>query len=151
MDEIAETWTTRELPILRAALSRFDTCQQESVALESVRIETGLPAGQIWAGVQALKNADPPFLEFRSNTGWNVEGGHVSGLITGITERTRRKLGSWPSPESMLESLIQALNAAADSAPEEKRSRLRAAAEALSGMAREIAIRAISARIGQSI
>jgi hypothetical protein len=51
----------------------------------------------------------------------------------------------------MLESLIRALNAEAEDAPEEKRSRLHAAAEALGGMAREIAIRAISTQIGQTL
>jgi hypothetical protein len=146
MEEIAETWTNRELPILRVALRRFDG-GEESVDLGDVQTETGLSADQIWAGIHALRDAYPPYLDF-DLAGWTDQ---ANGDITSVSERTRRELGSWPTPENVLESLIQALNAEAESAPEEERSRLRAVVDALGGTAREIAIRVISARIGQTL
>ena len=67
-----------------------------------------------------------------------------------VLERTRRDLGSWPTPENMLDGLIEALNSEADRASDDQKSRLHAAADALGGVAREIAIRVISGRISQS-
>jgi hypothetical protein len=105
----------------------------------------------MWSGTKALKDADPPYLELKANSGWNRTDDFVSGLITSVSERARRELGTWPSPENLLEGLIQALNSKAESAPEEQKGRLQSAAEVLGGAFRDIAVSVIAARIGQSI
>lgn len=148
MGEVAETWTNRDLPILRATLRRFDA-GEAMVDLEDVRVETGLTGDQMWAGIHALRDSYPPYLDFSLVGGWGD--GLAHGDITSITERARRELGTWPTPENVLESLIQALNAEAETAPEEEKSRLRAVVDALNGMAQEIAIRVLSDRIGRAL
>jgi len=66
-----------------------------------------------------------------------------------VRGRARRELGTWPSADALLEQLVAALTAAADAEPEpERKGRLKAAAELLGGMARDIAVQAIGARLG---
>lgn len=66
-----------------------------------------------------------------------------------VYERARRELGSWPSGDELLHQLVAALSAAADEETEpEEKGRLRTAADVLGGMARDIAVNVISARIG---
>ena len=62
MGEIHETWTSRELPILRVALRHYEAGERP-VSLELIRAETGLSADQVTIGVEALASADPPYLE----------------------------------------------------------------------------------------
>jgi hypothetical protein len=107
-----------------------------------------LSVSQFQAGVQALATAYPPYLEISLEGGWTDD--HASGLIEGISERTRRELGSWPSPENLVAQLVTALTEAADREPEpEQKSRLRAAAEALGDVAREVAVGVVSDRLGR--
>jgi hypothetical protein len=72
------------------------------------------------------------------------------GYVTHVSERARCQLGAWPSADGIVEQLIEALSRAADDEAEPERKRgLRGAAEVLAGMARDVAVNVISARIGQ--
>lgn len=80
--------------------------------------------------------------------GWS--GGRASGSVLGVSERARRELGSWPSVEDVIDQLIAALTEAAEEADEPERTgRLRSTADALGGMARDIAVRVIADRLGR--
>ena len=73
-----------------------------------------------------------------------------SGHIETVYERARRELGSWPTPENFIEELVAALSRAADNETSEaERSRLRAAAEVIGGMARDITVGVVTTRLGQ--
>jgi hypothetical protein len=139
---IDPTWATRELPILRAALQLLDTPGNHFAGFADIRERTGLDSDQVFNGVRALESAYPPYV--------HVGAGGVHGHIDAVSERARRELGSWPSPDDLLEQLVRALIQAADneSEPEEK-GRLRGAADTLGGMAREIAVSVIAARVGE--
>ena len=71
------------------------------------------------------------------------------GDVERIHERTRHELGSWPAAVDVVDRLVEALERAADeaTAPEET-SRLRALAETLGGVARDLAVSVVAARIG---
>jgi hypothetical protein len=98
--------------------------------------------------VQALAGADPPYIEVSLSGGWADD--HAGGMIERVSERARRELGSWPSPDDLVAQLAAALAQAADRESEpERKSRLRAAADALGGVAREVAVRVISDRLGR--
>jgi hypothetical protein len=146
--DVAEsTWATRELPLLTIVLRRFDAGEQ-FVDLEEARAELEMPGPQMWAAANALRDAFPPYIDVEFAGGWGDL--HASGLITHVYERTRRELGSWPSPEGVLDQLVAALSEAAESEPEpERKGRLRTAADVLSGVAHEVAVREISRRLGQ--
>jgi hypothetical protein len=147
-DEVTSTWATRELPILKLALRNLDTGQTDLTATEGIRAELGFDAATMNAGLKALEKASPPYIE----AAWNVAGSQVRGYITGITERTRVELGSWPSPASVVDQLVEALTAAADRETEpDKKGRLRSTADALSGFARDVAVGVVAARMGSAI
>jgi hypothetical protein len=143
--DIQPTWATRELPILRAALRRIDQGGKQD--LEPLRVETGIDGLQLRIGLQALQNATPPYLEMNLGSGWRSD--YASGLLLSVSERTRRELGSWPSPASVVDQLVEALRAAAEAEPEPaQKSRLQTTADALTGLAYEVAVQAIAARLG---
>jgi hypothetical protein len=88
----------------------------------------GFDQDRMRLSVQALANAWPPYLEVT----WHGGG---EGIIDGVTERTRRELGTWPTSASVVDELVGALQKAADAETEpERKSRLRAIAEGLSGL-----------------
>ena len=125
-DALASTWATRELPILAAAFRRVDARERSSVGQpEEIRQELGFTPKVLLAGLNALEGADPPYLEFEVAGGWTNEraGG---GYITGVSERARRELGTWPSADNLVEQLVAALTKAANEETEpERKSRLR--------------------------
>ena len=73
--------------------------------------------------------------------------GHVSHVITGMTERGRREVGIWPSEQTALERMIEQLQAIADNtdADDDTRSRARKALDSFTGAGRDIAISVASA------
>ena len=117
--------------------------------LEEIRQVVGISVREFEAGLEALVGADPPYLELQLAGGWSKEraGG---GMVDSISERARRELGAWPTASGLLEELVAALLKEAEAEPEpERKSRLQATAAVLGGMARDIAVNVISARIGQ--
>lgn len=144
-DELRPTWATRDLPILRAALRRLDA-GDPLPDLEEIRQEVDLTPDEVWGAVHALQSADPPYMEVELAGGW---GEQASGFVRSVSERTRRELGTWPSPESLVDALAEALARAADAEPEpERKSRLRAAADGLAGMARDVAVGVLARKLG---
>jgi hypothetical protein len=61
MTPLSETWTTQDLPILRAALQRADA-GESYIALPAIQAEVGLESNQMRAGLAALEPAFPPYL-----------------------------------------------------------------------------------------
>ncbi len=134
---IAETWTSRELPILTAALRRLDT-GDDFVDLEELRHEVGLDVAMMQAGLKALETAWPPYID----VSYGMAGpDRVGGYMQGVSERCRRELGAWPSAHGLVDRLAQALADAADHEPEpERKNRLKALADGLGGIARDVAV-----------
>jgi len=135
-DDLQPTGASRDLPILRAALRRADS-SNDLPDVQDLERDTGLKKDQVWIGLRALQSADPPYIELDA------------GTVMAVSERARRELGTWPSPASLVDELAAALALAADKEIEpERKSRLRAAADGLAGMARDIAVGVIARRIG---
>lgn len=140
--ELRETWTTRELPLLRAALAQLDD-GAEAVELDELRKSLGMTAGQILAAVDALGSAQPPYIDVTLRNGWDGE--RSPGYIDRVHERGRRELGTWPTAESVLAELVAALRTAADEEVEPgQKTRLQSAAEALSGFARDVGVAVVA-------
>lgn len=139
------TWTTRDLPILRSALRRLDA-GEDFPDLEEIRAEVGLDVTQMRAGLRALEHAGPPYIELT----YTMAGpARVGGHVKGVSERARRELGTWPSATSMVDRLVEALEDAEEEEQEpERKSKLRAARDALAGMARDVAVTVIAKQVG---
>jgi hypothetical protein len=97
-------------------------------------------------GLSALETAYPPYLTTRTQL---VGPAAVGGWVESVSERARRELGTWPSSSEVIDALAAALDQAADSAEEpERRSRLKATAQVLTGMARDLAVSVIATKLG---
>ena len=143
---LASTWATRELPILQSVLRHKDAGKQ-MVDLHTVSEETGLEWAQVLTGVQALEAASPPYLVAEYIDTAQV--GPVRGWVTTVHERARRELGTWPSPESIVDRLVEALSQAADAEEDPvKKGKARAAVDATGGFLRDVMVQAIGTQLG---
>ena len=141
-DPLLETWTTRELPILREALARWDVSGQP-VSLEELRAQFEMTGNQMYAAIDALSNATPPYVDVTLTAGWSDwrAGGH----ITRVHERARRQLGTWPSADGLVTEIAVALSQAAEDAAEpEQKKRLRAAAEAPASQRKSLSLSSLA-------
>jgi hypothetical protein len=145
-DQLPETWSRRELPILRAALLRLEA-GADYADLDEVRNELGLTATDMRQAVEGLATASPPYIDAELHNGW--DGTRSPGSIDTVLERGRRELGTWPTPERLVDEIARALEtAAAETAEPEQRSRLQAAAGALTGFARDVAVAVVAKHVG---
>jgi hypothetical protein len=132
----ADTWTNRDLPVLRAAVELFDDTGTGPRAMEIER-RTGFDEEMVQRALRALYTE--PYFEK------GVESGNDVIIVGDPTSAALRVAGQWPSPEAQLDRLIAAIEAAADdeSRQPEDRSRFRQMALTLRGAAYNVAIGAL--------
>jgi hypothetical protein len=142
MDEsVAETWSWRELPLLRIALRDDD--RGATAQFEDMARETGLELRQVWLGMRNLR--DSGYVNA-------YLGNASSGFVNSVAERTRRELGSWPSPESLVDGLARAFAEAAERETDpERKSKLRTGAEMVGGAGRTMTIEIVTAFLRQQL
>jgi len=146
-DPLPSTWIARDRPIGAAALRRLDA-GEDFVSLEEIRADMGLDVTQMRAGLGALEAASPPYLSVQLLGSGPAQ---VGGFVESVSERARRELGTWPSSTGLLDALVAALDQAGEADPDpepERRSRLKAAAGVLAGMAKEVAVGVIANQLG---
>lgn len=135
---VPDTWSTRALPLLRSAVARFETYGEATS--EEIAADTGL--GYRLLHETAFRLRDEGFLDIY------FEGGG-SFHITGITERGLTEVGAWPTPESLVERLLAALEEQANAAPtEQERSRARRTLDALKGIGLDVLTNAAGSALG---
>ncbi|WP_319449768.1 MULTISPECIES: hypothetical protein [unclassified Mycobacterium] len=134
---MADTWESRDLPVLRAAVELYDQTGRNPSAAE-LGSACGFDKDTVQRALRALYRE--PFFE----EGMTTWGGEI--LAVGPpTSAALRLAGQWPSPEAQLERLVAALQAAADDEerPDEERNRFKQTALWLGGAASQIAIGAL--------
>jgi hypothetical protein len=143
-DALPQTWTNRDLPVLRSALRRLDEGDYFP-NLEQIRQELELSIDQMRIAVDALTGAAPPYMTVTLLMGGPNQ---VAGHVDSVSERARRELGTWPTSAGVVDELVAALEraAAAETEPD-KRSRLHNLAAGLTGFAREIAVGVITNKL----
>lgn len=131
-----DTWTERDLPVLRAAVEIYEETGGPVQTNQLMRA-CGFDVETVQRAVRALGRE--PYFDVDEDTSGAVS---IAGPPTG---QALRVAGQWPSPETQLERLISALQAVADddSRPQEERSRFRQVALLLGGAASQIAIGAL--------
>jgi hypothetical protein len=142
-----ETWTTRELPVLRALVDKFDDIETGSVRIETLPAATGLAEIDVHRALRSLDTADPPYM-----SGTRISELPYPIIISNVTERARRAVGQWPASDLAADAIVAALNDAAEQeSDEEKRSSLRNTAAFLGGAGKEVLYRVITQVSGQEI
>ncbi len=100
-----ETWTSRDLPVLTAIVEVFERTSRVMRPDEIVQ-QSGLGADQVEAALRALEG-DPAFI---SKIERRASGG--ISLVGRPTGHARRAVGAWPTPESIADRLVIALDEA---------------------------------------
>lgn len=137
--EAEETWGWREVPVMRTVIRLAEQPVFTEIRDSEIVNATDLTKQEVRQSLRAL---NPTFLNAR-------RAGTGEMTVYRITDKARQAAGQWPSPDSWIDDLVQALRAAADyEHDEEKRSRLRQAAEVLSGIAKETVVALIAQKIG---
>jgi hypothetical protein len=144
----SDTWTNRDLPVLRAIVDLFEQQEEDEGGIEPWEIErrTGFDEQTVQKALRVL-NRQPYFEDAQvtdSGKIWEVGAPTAEAL---------RVAGQWPSPEAQLERLIAAFEAAAadESRPEEERSRAKQVGLWLAGALSQVAIGALGGAGGDML
>jgi hypothetical protein len=132
---VDDTWARRDLPVLDAIVSVFDKPDRYQMRMPELVGLCRLPEGEVQAALRVLANATPPYI-----SGTEVSGLTYPVIITDVTERARRAVGQWPTPESLVNQVVNGLSEAAAHEPEPgKKWALREAASVLGDTAKDVA------------
>lgn len=141
-----DTWATRDLPVLEAVVELFDDGEWR-VSGAQIAERTGLAEDVVQRAFFALVNEDPPLFKYIDTS--SLVGPEI-GWVYEPSGEARRRVGAWPTPESLADRLVQAMERAADSEPdEEKRSKLRHTASYLSSVGRDVLVEVIGSVIAR--
>jgi hypothetical protein len=115
-----DTWTNRDLPVLRTAVEIYDKGERANIRVSDIQRAVGFDKDDIQRALRAL-HREPYFDEEGSSEGQT--GFTFVGAPTG---EALRVAGQWPTPESMVERLIAAFEAAANDEDLDEPDRTRA-------------------------
>jgi hypothetical protein len=120
MTSVDETWTNRDLPVLRGVVKIFSQTGQTRIGVEQIQQETGFDKPTTQLALQMLYQ-EPFFDEgdMRGHSGNYIAVGPPTGAAL-------RVAGAWPTPENMVEHLIAAFEAAANDETLDEPERTRA-------------------------
>ena len=118
------TWESRDLPVLEAVV---EACDRETYADPGAMTRaTGLAYEEVQRALRALSAEQPRLFTAQSQANGDIF------LVTGATGEARRRVGAWPTPESLADRIVEAVNEAAErTADPERRTLLREAGRAL--------------------
>ncbi|TDK86065.1 hypothetical protein EI067_30365 [Mycobacterium paragordonae] len=142
-----ETWTTRDLPVLRAIVDIYEEEEDESgIEPWEIRRRTGFDEATVRKALRAL-NRQPYFEDAQV-----ISSGEI-WMVGAPTAEALRLVGQWPSPETLLNRLIADLQLASDNEdlPDEERGKLRRTAAFLKTSAWQLAINALGGAGGNLI
>lgn len=142
---MADTWELRDLPVLKAVVDLYEE-KGRGPRVTAIEARTGFDHDTVQRALRALYTE--PYFEEGS-------GAFGAGLIMvgKPTSAALRVAGQWPTPETQVERLIAAFQAAADdeSRPEEERSRASQVGLWLAGALSQVAIGALGGAGGNML
>jgi hypothetical protein len=137
---VKPTWFDRELPVLEATIQLLEERGSPGAVVRVGQISErcGIEPSKV---LTALASMQPEFVSLLL-----VESDEPnSQMVETVTGAARRAVGQWPSPETMSDRLLAALNEAVEQESDPtKRSRLRAAADAVAGIGRDVLVNVFS-------
>jgi hypothetical protein len=117
-----DLWAERDLPVLQSIVRRV--IANDYAASQDVARDTGLPDQIVDRSVRQLRDAGYVNAHFEGGGGLGVMGVNPIALTT---------TGAWPTPESLVDRLLDALEQSIAAAPSEaERSRRQRALDGLS-------------------
>lgn len=126
-----DIWTTRDLPVLRAYVELENADDDISNANDDVAAELGMTLDELDRSLSKLDQAE--YIHTRATFG--------GVYVTGVTERRLREVGAWPSEQTALDRMLEALESIAEHTDDEDtRTRARKIIEGLSGAGRQLGL-----------
>jgi hypothetical protein len=146
---MTSTWEPRDLPVLQAIVALSDEGNHYIEPAE-IAERTGFDEATVQQALWALADEDPPLFTYTDSSRLS---GPAMGPVSRPTGHARRKVGTWPTPDSLADRIIEALDAAADQERDpERKSKLRGAVDFLSGVGRgvltEVTAKVITTGVG---
>jgi hypothetical protein len=142
---VDDTWVSRDLPVLTAIVELRDRDPLEiGPTVKDVADAIGFDVADVSRATEALDGSFIMMQRMMSDPGdW---------FVVRVYAAARQAVGQWPSGESLVEQLVAGLRAAelAESDPVQK-GRLRAAVDALSGIARDVVVEVAASVLSSSI
>jgi len=139
---LADTWFTRDLPVLRAIVRLIDEPPHGSAPyLGAVVPASGLPKPDVVGAANALVTAG--YAQALTN--------HAGEIVrfTAVSGEARRLTGLWPTPQTEWDRLLEQARARATGAPTDvERDRWRAFADAATALGPDDGALLMSALIG---
>lgn len=137
-----DTWWSRDLPVLDAAVGLFQ--DKDFVEVGDLAGETGFEPKDV---ARALLDMRYVYVsEIQSM------GDMDQWCITGVTPAARRAVGQWPTPENVVARLAEAFIAAAEQEPDsERRGKLRAVGGFLADTGKDFAAEVVAKVIAHQI
>jgi len=115
------------------------------VTVSDIAARTGLELAEVARSLDAM---DPTFVDFRKT---ETGGDPTFWYVNKVTPEARRAVGQWPTPEGLVDRLVQAFNDAADHEDDaERHYQLRQAAGLLGETLRDVAVRVAATITGPS-
>jgi hypothetical protein len=115
------------------------------VTVSDIAARTGLELAEVARSLDAM---DPTFVDFRKT---ETGGDPTFWYVNRVTPEARRAVGQWPTPEGLVDRLVQAFNNAADHEEDaERHYQLRQAAGLLGETVRDVAVKVAATITGPS-
>jgi DNA-binding transcriptional MocR family regulator len=131
-DKLDDVWASRDFPVLREVTKRLDQ-GDHNVHAQALADATGLTPDDVQRALKALERRG--YVKH-----WQYGDGHVMA-VTEVSGSAYLITGLHPDGDDALSRLVNGLRQAADqTADEDERGRLRRAADALGGIARDIGV-----------
>lgn len=142
-----DTWTGRDLPVLAALVERFDDPAVDQMRPAEIAALVTLDEATVLRALTALCEAQPAYLDCVS-----IGEQRAPVIVTGVTALARQAVGSWPSPEALVDRLVAALTLAAEHEDDpERKSKLQQAALWFGGALRDVAVQVAATVVARSI
>jgi hypothetical protein len=142
-----DTWTTRDLPVLRAIVDLFEEEEDEGgIQPWEIQRRSGFDEATVRKALRML-NRQPYFEDAQV-----IANGEI-WMVGAPTAEALRVVGQWPSPEVLLNRLIAELQRAAEDEglPDEERTKLRQTAAFLGTAAWQLALNVLGGVGGNMI
>jgi hypothetical protein len=141
MDELEDTWSGRELPLLREAARRLEG-GETNLYVDALAAHLNIDPAQAQAQIAVAALSDDGYLD-----GMRVAEIRGPIVITHISAKARRELGLWPSAEAGADRLMASLDALIAQAESDDRSRLEKVRDGLMGAGRDLVVSVAAAVI----
>jgi len=141
MAPVDPTWTSRDLPVLEAAVRGVDAGRMSGgIRFHEIAAQTGLDVDDVYVAARALEDAG--FIE----NSYVMPGTH--SRVTRVSGHARQVAGSWPNEDLAADRVLEAVQLLmASASSDEDRSRLRKLLDALGGVSRDVLVSVASAAI----